>query len=98
MKRGQVIIRSGYWQGYRSGLVGAGNTEKRLFVETEADGCDPLVQEQVLGAPALQHLKNNAKLLIRRQLSQRQGLFRVVAQVLLVDTAVWPWQTGGGVC
>ena len=83
VKRGFLRIRTAaVYQNYRHAdlLLHAGQVEQRLFMETTQDGRDPLVRDQILAAPAMRHLRLNAKQLIRRQLPQRPGgsFFRVV--------------------
>ena len=55
-------------------MLHAGSAEGCLFINADADGRDPVVQEQVLACHALRQLKHNAKLMIRRQLAVKPGL------------------------
>ena len=81
-KRGSVCIRSvAKWQRIHNDLLlELGLLPKRLWVDRGKDGRDPEIQEQVLGTQHVRHLIQNAKNVIRRHLSTKGGLVRVVTE------------------
>eukprot|EP00435_Cladocopium_sp_Y103_P029841 s119_g7.t1 len=79
-KRGSVCVRSfATWQNFRNCdlLLQLRNADKRLFLDQSKDGRSEEVQEQVLASQTLRHMKENARRLILRHLTQNGGSIRV---------------------